>query len=199
MNYPLQIGVTGGIGAGKSIVCQIFNRLGVPVYDADSRAKNLMTTDKILISGIQKEFGSLSYGASGELNRAYLSSQTFGKPDRLEALNRIVHPRVAADYKEWAMSCNEVDYIIKEAALLFETESYKQLDKIVVITAPEEVRIARVLERDRHRSKDDVRKIIESQLGEEEKKKRADHIIVNDESVLVIPQVLKLHEIFSKN
>ena len=101
MGAPLQIGVTGGIGSGKSLVCRIFLCLGVPVYDADSHAKNLMTTDGILISNIKKEFGTLSYNTDGSLNRKYLSETVFEDSEKLETLNSLVHPRVAHDYAEW--------------------------------------------------------------------------------------------------
>lgn len=197
MDHPLQVGITGGIGAGKSMVCRIFRQLGVPVYDADSRAKNLMTTDKILISEIQKEFGMLSYHNNGELNREYIIEQTFGNPERLNILNKLVHPRVAIDYKEWVKN-NNARYVIKEAALLYESGSFEELDKMIVVTAPESVRIERVLQRDPYRTEEDVRKIILNQMDENEKKRRADYEIINDETVLVIPQVLKLHGIFSK-
>lgn len=195
---PLQVGVTGGIGAGKSVVCRIFMKLNVPVYDADSRAKYLMTTDKILISGIQKEFGKLSYDKNGELNRAYISEQTFGNAERLERLNQLVHPQVALDFAEWGMDKKGYAYIIKEAALLFESGSYKQLSKTIVVTAPEELRMKRVLNRDGHRTENDIKRIMKSQMDEKAKCKMADYIIHNDESSLVIPQVLKLHETFSK-
>src|SRR5882672_8791463 len=98
MELPLQVGITGGIGSGKSLVSRIFNSLGVPVYDADSRAKNLMTTDGILIEQIKKEFGILSYHDDGSLDRSYLSAATFGHREKLEKLNSLVHPRVANDY-----------------------------------------------------------------------------------------------------
>src|SRR4051812_48778221 len=98
---PLQIGITGGIGSGKSLVSKIFHVLGVPIYDADSRAKNLMTTDGILVSQIEKEFGVLSYNSDGALNSAHISKLVFNNPDRLNVLNGLVHPRVAEDYKQW--------------------------------------------------------------------------------------------------
>jgi dephospho-CoA kinase len=193
---PFQIGITGGIGSGKSLVCQIFGTLGVPVYDADSRAKSVMTSDGILISRIKKEFGSLAYGADGNLNTQYLAQTVFGNERRLQVLNNLVHPAVAADYKKWLEQKMACAYVIKEAALLFESGSNTALNKVIMVYAPEELRIKRVLQRDAHRSRQQLKAIISSQLSDEEKRNRADFVIVNDETQLVIPQVLKLHELF---
>jgi len=197
MHVPIQVGITGGIGSGKSLVCRIFQTLGVPVYDADSRAKKLMTTDGILIDQIQKEFGTLSYNEEGMLNRELLSKAVFNQPEKLSRLNAMVHPRVALDYSRWVSEQREVKYCLKEAALLFESGSYQSLDKIIVVTASDELRIKRVLQRDPHRSKADVEGIIKNQMSQEEKVSRADFVIKNDESELVVPQVLKLHEWFN--
>lgn len=196
MNNPLQIGVTGGIGSGKSLVCRIFLCLGVPVYDADSHAKNLMTTDGILISNIRKEFGTLSYNTDGSLNRKYLSETVFNDPEKLETLNSLVHPRVAHDYAEWVREHSRLSYVVKEAALLYEAGSYKQLDRIIVVTAPDELRIERVANRDPQRSREQIKAIIGQQMPQEEKMKRADFVVVNDETTLLIPQVLGLHGAF---
>lgn len=196
MKIPLQIGITGGIGSGKSLVCRIFSLLNVPVYDADSRAKAIMTTDGILVSQITKEFGVLSYRADGALNREYLAQHVFNDPEKLKTLNALVHPRVAVDYEHW-MSQQHAPYVLKEAALLFEAKSNTTLDKVIVVSAPEELRIARVLMRDKHRTGQQVKDIIRNQLSEEEKLKRADYIIMNNESQLLIPQVLELHALFT--
>jgi dephospho-CoA kinase len=197
MGKPLQIGITGGIGSGKSLVCKIFNALGAPTYDADSRAKMVMTTDGILVDAIKKEFGILTYDAKGVLNRQYLANNVFNQPDKLKRLNELVHPRVALDYEQWVGSQADVKYVLKEAALLFESGSYQSLDKIIVVTAPETLRVQRVLVRDPHRGIEQTKEIIRNQLAEEEKIKRADYVIANDETTLLIPQVLKLHLQFS--
>ena len=197
MKTPLQIGITGGIGSGKSLICRIFALLGVPVYDADSHAKALMTTDGILVSQIKKEFGDLAYYGDGRLNREWLAPHVFADEEKLERLNRLVHPRVAVDYGTWLDGYSHEPYVLKEAALLFESGSYRQLDKIVVVSAPENVRKERVLKRDRHRTVEQFKGIVEKQLPEEEKLQRADYFIVNDDVTLVIPQVLKLHEQFN--
>ncbi len=193
---PLQIGVTGGIGAGKSLICAIFARLGVPVYDADHHAKALMTTDGILISQIKKEFGDLAYHPDGVLNRSYLADHVFHDEEKLEKLNSLVHPRVAVDYAGWVDRHKRSPYVLKEAALLFESGSYRLLDKIIVVSAPVSIRQARVLKRDPHRSVEQFKGIVEKQMPEAEKLSRADYIIMNDESALVIPQVLRLHAEF---
>lgn len=192
MSNPLQIGITGGIGSGKTLVSKIFACLGIPVYDADSHAKELMTTDGILVSQIKKEFGDLSYLSDGTLNRKYLSEVVFNNQERLDVLNKLVHPRVGENYTQWVKRHNRKAYVLKEAALLFETGSYQALDKIIVVHAPEEVRIKRVMHRD-GRAEQQVREIIRKQMSEEEKLTRADFIIYNDESSLIIPQVLALH------
>jgi dephospho-CoA kinase len=190
---PIQIGITGGIGSGKSLVSNIFHCLGIPVYDADSRAKNIMTTDGILISQIKKEFGALSYDANGALNRSLISGAVFNDPERLDVLNKLVHPRVGEDYRNWVNTHSSLPYLLKEAALLFESNSFNDLDKIIVVNAPENLRIKRVLQRDPQRTEQQVRDIIRNQMPEKEKLKKADFIIMNDEHRMVIPQVLKIH------
>jgi dephospho-CoA kinase len=196
VSKPLQIGITGGIGAGKSLVCRVFQCLGISVYDADSHAKELMTTDGILISNIKKEFGELSYHTDGSLNRKYLSATVFNDDEKLEKLNKLVHPRVGANYERWAEDRSNQPYIIKEAALLFEAGSDKLLDKIMVVTAPDWLRIKRVKQRDPQRTEDQIRAIMGKQMSQDEKIKRADFTITNDEAVLLIPQVIELHQKF---
>jgi dephospho-CoA kinase len=197
VSRTLQIGITGGIGSGKSLVCKIFQLLGVPVYDADSHAKELMTTDGILVSQIKKEFGDLAYNHDGSLNRLYLSEHVFHDEKKLQVLNALVHPRVGVDFKNWVGKHRHA-YVLKEAALLFEANVAGTLDKVIVVSAPDSVRMKRVLIRDPHRTVEQFKAIVEKQLPQEEKLKRADYIIVNDETTLVIPQVLELHQTFMK-
>lgn len=195
MSAPLQIGITGGIGSGKSLVCQVFKTLGIPVYDSDHRAKALMTTDGILISQIKKEFGDLSYDDHG-LNRRYLAETVFSDKNKLEKLNQLVHPRVGVDYANWMSRHKGFPYVLKEAALLYESGSYRMLDKVIMVYADEHTRIRRVLARDAHRTYQQVRDIIKQQWPDEEKTARADYVLLNDESVLLIPQILDLHNEF---
>lgn len=193
MNRPIQVGITGGIGSGKSLICRVFDSLGIPLYDADSRAKRLMTTDRILVEQIKKEFGNLSYRPDGDLNKEHLR-KAFSVPEELKKLNALVHPRVAADYKGWVDQQVGSKYVIKEAALLIESGSVNDLDYLIVVVAPKAMRIQRILKRDPQRSLLEIENIITSQTSDEEKIKMADEVIVNDGSRLVIPQVLELHE-----
>jgi len=156
----------------------------------------LMTSDSILIDQIKKEFGRSSYQEDGSLNREYLSKEVFNNPIKLEKLNRMVHPRVGADSEKWIERNKVHPYVVKEAALLFESGAYKLLDRIIVVAAPERMRIQRVLARDKSKRREEVLEIIRSQMPEEEKISRADFIIRNDETELILPQVLKLHERF---
>jgi len=188
-----QVGITGGIGSGKSVICKIFTCLGVPVYDADSRAKSIMTTDGILIEQIKKEFGDLAYLPDGSLDREYLSRVIFENQEKRTLLNQMVHPRVAADTDRWLDQNREASYVVREAALLIESGAYLRIDKVILVTAPEELRIKRVLARDPHRLKEEVIKIIATQLPEEEKKKKADIVVHNDETQLLVPQIWQLH------
>ncbi|MCX7637402.1 MAG: dephospho-CoA kinase [Cyclobacteriaceae bacterium] len=191
---PLQIGITGGIGSGKSTVCRIFRALGIPVYDADSRAKVVMTSDVILIGRIKQEFGSLAFKEDGTLNTVYLAETVFGDEQRLRVLNSLVHPAVASDYENWLQTQLGKPYVIKEAALLFESGSYRNLDYTVLVVAPVEVRLRRVLQRDPFRTEKQIRDIMARQLPEDEAKKLAGFIIQNDDVHPVLPQVLALHQ-----
>ncbi len=196
MSYPFQVGVTGGIGSGKSLVCQIFQILGVPVYDADQRARWLMNNDEPLRMAIIHSFGPRSFDSNSTLNNKYLASAVFNDKEKLEELNKLVHPRVAEDYEQWLSQHSKETYVIKEAALLFEAGSHKFLDAIVVVSAPEELRIERVLKRDPFRTREQIMKILKNQFSEVEKLKLADYILNNDSNAMVIPQVLELHKIF---
>ena len=192
----LKIGITGGIGAGKSVITKIFSILKIPVYDADKRAKWLMNYDKKLIFQIKEAFGEQSYKNENELNREYLAKKVFNDKDKLDILNSLVHPIVHIDYHNWLKNHEDKAYTIKEAALLFESGSYKELDRVIAVYAPKDVRITRVLLRDSHRTVKDLESIMERQMDDNEKKKMADFVIINDDKTMVIPQVLKLHQQF---
>lgn len=191
----LKIGITGGIGSGKTTICRIFETLGIPVYDADTQAKRLMTTDKSLIAAIKKAFGSDSYDTEGHLNRPYLAQLVFQNPLKLNELNALVHPAVLHDGEIWHQQQTGVPYTLKEAALLFESDSYKFLDKIITVYAPVETRIERVILRGGGTIKrTEVEARIAKQLPDEEKVKRSDFVISNDGTQALIPQVLKIHQ-----
>ncbi len=194
MNPKLKIGITGCIGSGKSTVSKIFMQLGISVYDADSRAKILMVEDVLLIQKIKQIFGEESY-QNGVLHRAFISSQAFQNKHLLEQLNGVVHPAVYKDFDNWCSAQTSSTYLIKEAALMFESESYKQLDKIIVVTAPQELRIERAMKRDGI-SRDAVLSRMKNQMSEEEKLSLGQFEIINNEIELLIPQVLKLHKQF---
>lgn len=189
---PLKIGITGGIGVGKSVVARIIATLGIPVYDADTQAKYLMNNDPELIGQIKAQFGDEAYTMSG-LNTAYLSSRVFNNPEKLQLLNSLVHPQVGKDFSNWYESVKDAPYIVKEAALLFEAGTHADLDKIIVVSAPLEIRINRVLKRDIHRTREQILAIIHKQMPDEEKIRRADFVVVNDGENLLIPQILPIH------
>lgn len=186
----IKIGITGGIGSGKSTVCRIFQILGVPVYNADNKAKYLMANDKALKISIINLLGSESY-KNNHLNREFIASKVFKDKDLLKKLNALVHPAVKNDFIKWSEK-QKAPYVIYEAALMIESGSYKLLDKVIVVTAPLELRIARVCERDKvHQEK--VLARINNQLSQEEMLKYADHVITNDGKISLISQVLELH------
>lgn len=187
---PYEVGITGGIGTGKSTVARVFALMGLPTYEADSRAKWLMANDHILINSIISAFGPEAYSPIG-LNRTYLAAKVFTNEAKLQQLNRLVHPAVRRDYMAW---CKEQDapIVLKESALLFETGDNKRLNAVIVVSAPSELRIKRVLKRDGHRSEGDVRAIMSRQWEESRKLNDADHVIVNDGQQLIIPQVVSV-------
>ncbi|QIX61474.1 dephospho-CoA kinase [Hymenobacter sp. BT18] len=188
----LRIGITGGIGSGKSVVCRLFQVLGVPVYDSDARAKWVMAHDTALRQELITAFGPAVFGADGQLDRPYLARLAFSDPARLSQLNALVHPHVGRDFAAWAAEQAQKPYILKEAALLYESGAYRQLDQIITVFAPAAIRHARVLRRDPHRTADDIVSIMGKQLSEEEKLTRADFVLHNDDEHLLIPQVLAL-------
>lgn len=189
---PFQVGITGGIGAGKTTITRIFQSLEIPVYYADDRAKYLMTENQDLKSNIIDHFGPQAY-QDKHLNKPFMTETVFKDEKKLQLLNSLVHPIVLKDYVEWIGGHQNSPYTLKEAALLFESGSYKDLDLVIFINAPEQIRINRVLLRDPFRTKKDVEQIINKQFTDAKKKELADLIIDNGESDMVIPQVIKIH------
>lgn len=187
----ISIGLTGGIGTGKTTVANIFKVLGIPVYDADFEAKKIMNENKEVQNKIVKIFGEKSY-ANKKLNRNYIASIVFNDAQKLELLNAIVHPETIASSKKW-MNKQTGSYCIKEAALLFESGSAQGLDYIIGVFAPNALRIKRVMQRD-HLTAEQIKNRMNKQIDEEIAKKLCDFIIENDEQQLLIPQVLKIHE-----
>lgn len=191
MRTLLKGGITGGIGSGKTIVCKIFEFLGTPVYYADDEAKRLMHQNTKLRSEIQALFGNDAYLPDGTLNKAYLARLIFSDAGRREELNALVHPAVAADVEAWFNRQN-TPYALEEAALLFESGSYQKLDFLITVYAPVELRLSRVMQRDKT-SRKEVEKRMKAQWPDQEKIKKADFVVRNDGKNALIPQILDIH------
>jgi dephospho-CoA kinase len=187
----LRIGLTGGIGSGKSAVAKIFETLGIPVYYADDAARRIMNENDHLRKQLIRHFGEESY-TNNQLDRKYLSSRVFNNPEKLSFLNSLVHPLTIADADQW-MKLQTTPYIIKEAALIFESDAWKHLDKVIGVSAPYELRLQRAMKRD-HITAEEVEARMSKQMNEAEKMKRCNYVIINDEMELLIPQVIALHE-----
>ncbi len=189
----IKIGLTGGIGSGKSTVASIFKQLGVSVYFSDTRAKFLMASDPKVIAQIEDSFGSASY-VNGQLNKTYISKKVFSDTRALKTLNSIVHPAVKNDFNLWCTT-QKGPYIIKEAAILFESKSNIGLDKVILVSSPKELKISRVLKRDQTDEKS-VLERMDAQWKDSEKRLLADYEIRNDEKKSLIEQVNFLHKCF---
>ena len=187
----LRVGLTGGIGSGKSTVAKIFEVLGIPVYYADAAAKRLMNEDDELKKNIIEQFGKESY-IDEKLNRSYIASLVFADKDKLELLNTLTHPVTIRDANKW-MQEQTSPYTIKEAALIFESGSAEYLDHIIGVYTPVPLRIQRIMQRDKI-TREEVLQRMSRQIDEDIKMKLCDTVIVNDEQQLLIPQVLQLHE-----
>lgn len=188
----LKIGITGGIGAGKTTIAQFFQVLQIPIYNADDRAKWLMNNHPELNKSIIKLFGREAY-IDQVLNRRFIAQKVFDNQELLAQLNAIVHPAVAADFESWCLD-QHTPYVLKEAALLYETGAYKELDRTINVSAPIELRAARVMLRDPERSKKEIQDIMDKQWSEEKRMEVADYVIINDGSHMIIPQVLSINE-----
>jgi len=186
-----RVGLTGGIGSGKSLICSILEKLGVSVYYADAEARSLMDSDPVLKVKIVGLFGEQAY-SGGSLDRQYLAGRLFGDAELLASMNTVVHPAVREDFKRWADLQKGVPYVVEEAAILFESGAHREMDHTVLVYAPEEVRIGRVMERDGC-DRESVLRRMGHQWSEEELKKLADHVIVNDGQQMLLPQVIELH------
>jgi dephospho-CoA kinase len=187
----LRIGLTGGIGSGKSTAAQIFEVLGIPVYYADTAAKRLMNEDHELRSAITKIFGEEAY-TNEILNRKYISSIVFSDPVKLDKLNAVVHPATKKDGEIW-MNKHSTPYAIHEAALIFEAHVSDRLDYVIGVSSPMELRVKRAMERD-NVTREEVLKRMNQQLDEEIKMSKCDFLLMNDDQQLLIPQVLELHK-----
>ena len=195
----IKVGLTGGIGSGKSTVSKILISKGFSVYNSDNRAKWLMNNNDNLKSSIISIFGNKAY-LKGSLNRKYLSAKVFNDSLKLKALNNLVHPLVAIDFKNWLIHQKSKDFVFKEAAILIESGAYKEMDKIIVVSCPENIRLERVLKRDGN-SPELVKKRMQNQISETEKINHADFVIKNNgsESDLVLEVEFVISELKNLN
>jgi dephospho-CoA kinase len=187
----MKIGITGGIGSGKSTVCKVFNVLGVPIYNADENARRLMAEDESLVKKIKNLLGEDVY-RNGRPDRTKIASLVFSNREKLEQLNALVHPVVGRDFLRWADSYKNHAYIIKEAAILFESGADKGLDAVIFVSAPKSLRVQRIIQRDGV-TEEQVKQRMKNQWPETKKKERARFTLVNDEKKMLLPQVIRLH------
>ena len=190
-----KVGITGGIGSGKSIVCGIFTALGIPVYSSDKVAGNLMETDGSIRQNLIRLLGNEVYNGF-EPDRKKISEFIFKDPDLLEKVNQIIHPRVAEDFTNWCRKYKDWSYTVHESALLFESNFFILLDIVVTVTSPVEIRLQRILARE-VMTLQKAESIMKNQLSENEKVKRSHYQINNDGNTLVLPQVLKIHTLLN--
>ena len=191
----LKVGITGGIGSGKTTVCRVFEVLGIPVFYADDAAKSIMHTDARLREDIIKDFGKDSYTINGDLDRKYIAAIVFSNKEQLVKLNALIHPAVFRAFESWVAEQKDVPYVLKEAALLFESDAYKMCDQSILVISPEALKFERIMVRDQI-TLEEVQLRMDKQFSDEKKEKMADHLITNNEQMLLIPQILALHKHF---
>ena len=187
---PKLIGITGGIGAGKSTVSSICKHLGFKVYNSDQRAKEIVSEDSIIKKKLISFFGNNIY-KNGVLNRKFLSDKIFNDKSSLQQINSIIHPAVKKDFNSWVINNSNEKILFKESALLFESGAYKELDKIILILSDKNLRVSRVLNRDQKRSKKEIESIIDKQIDEVDAIKYADIVIDNNHKKMLLPSVIK--------
>lgn len=187
----IKVGLTGGIGSGKTTVCSVFKQLGIPVYHADIQARLLSDTDTDIKTALTDLFGKNIYTQSG-LDRKRLSGIIFFNSDLLQKVNAIIHPKVKEHFNHWMNEHTDMKYIIHEAAILFESGLNTFFNKIITVAAPEDIRIKRIMKREGV-TEDYVRNIMKNQWPERRKKNLSDYVIVNDQKKLILPQILKIH------
>jgi len=190
----IKAGLTGGIGSGKSYIADIFKALGIPVYDADNEAKRLMLQDNQLRDDILEIFGEKAI-EGGALNRRYMADELFNDSGKLEKVNKVVPEAVRKDFTSWVNRQFKAPYVIQEAAIHFETGSYKNFDYMILVHAPESTRIERVMKRD-NISRQSVANRIKNQMKDDEKIRLSDFVISNDDGDIILDQVLKIHDNF---
>ncbi len=189
----LKVGITGGIGSGKSVICRVFATLGIPVFNADDAARYLMEHDTAVMQSVKQLFGNDIY-AGNIPDRKKIAAIVFSAPDKLQQLNGIMHPATLRYAHEW-LQHQSAPYCIKEAAIFFESGSHKDMDIMVGVSAPSQLRIGRAMKRN-NTPREKVMSIMAQQMDEDEKMKRCNHVIINDDMQAVLPQVLRLHQLF---
>ena len=187
----LKIGLTGGIGTGKSVAAKMFSLLGVPVYNADERARVLLDTDSALKNRLTELLGAEVLNPEGKPDRRIIAGRVFGNPQLLEKLNALIHPEVKKDFEAWCIQKQQAPYIIKEAAILFESGANEGLDDVILVEAPIDIRIERIIKRDK-RSLEEINAIMERQWPDHEKRSRCAYHILNDGRKAIIPQVIQI-------
>ena len=188
----IKLGLTGGIGSGKSTVARVFRVLGVPIYNSDERAKALYVESSDVKQAVIDLLGDAAYLDNGYLDRDYVGQRVFQDQKLLHQLNEIIHPAVGRDFNTW-VERQKFPYIIKEAAILFESGAHRGVDKVLAVTAPDEMRIERVMQRDGVTA-DEVTRRMAHQMNQNELVERSNFVIVNDNQRLIVPQILKIHE-----
>ena len=187
---PKLIGITGGIGAGKSTVSSICKHLGFKVYNSDQRAKEIVSEDSIIKKKLISFFGNNIY-KNGVFDRKFLSDKIFNDKSSLQQINSIIHPAVKKDFNSWVINNSNEKILFKESALLLESGAYKELDKIILIVSDKNLRVSRVLNRDQNRSKKEIESIIDKQIDEVDAIKYADIVIDNNHKKMLLPSVIK--------
>ena len=187
----LKIGLTGSIGSGKTTIARIFESLNVKVYYADIEAKKFLK-DKNVKDNIRAIFGSSIFNDQLEIDRKALSNIVFNDDESLKKLSNIIHPLVENDFREWTLALSSEKYIIHESAIIFESGLQNNFDEIITVTAPPELRLARIIERDKVENEDFFKRD-RNQWDDDTKVKMADYVIYNDSHHMLIPQVLKIH------
>lgn len=192
-----KIGITGGIGSGKTTVARVFEQLGIPVYHADYWAKEIMNTEPLVIERLKELFGEHIYDSAGKANRKRIAELVFADKNKLNELNSIIHPAVWLHGENWLKQHTGKPYILKEAAILFESGGNKDMDKVIMVTAPKQLRTERVMKRDMVTAAE-VEARMANQWPDEQKIALSDFVIVNDDRQLVIPQVLEVHRVLTE-
>jgi len=187
-----KIGITGGIGSGKSIVARVFEQLGIPVYHADYWAKEIMNTEPLVIERLKDLFGKDIYNSDGKADRKRIAELVFADKNKLNELNSVIHPAVWLHGENWLKQHEDKPYILKEAAILFESGGNKGVDKVIMVSATKDIRMERVMKRDNF-TREEVEVRMANQWSDEKKIALSDFVIVNDDKQLVIPQVLEIH------